>query len=80
MHEKAEVPDLSIKNNKTTRGWASANMNLQMREWAFKEHFAGAIIDDKTGKKLECRDLIKRPNLRECWSTSHANKLGHLSQ
>ena len=40
-------------------------MNLQLNEWAYKEHFAGAIIDDKIGEKLEYRDLIKRPELKE---------------
>ena len=51
-----------------------------MKEWAFQEHFADAIIDDKTGKNLEYRDLIKRPELRERWYKSLANELGRLAQ
>ena len=51
-----------------------------MKEWAFQEHFAGAIIGDKTGEKLEYRDLIKRPELQEQWYKSLANKLGRLAQ
>ena len=52
-NEQAEVPDLSIKNKKLAKGWASANLDLQMKEWAFKEYFAAAVVDDKTGEKLE---------------------------
>ena len=51
-----------------------------MKERAFKDHFAGAVMDGKTGEKLEYRDLIKRPELRERWSTSLANELGRLAQ
>jgi hypothetical protein len=51
-----------------------------MKEWAFKDHFAGAVIDNKTGEKLENRDLIKRPDLQERWSTFLSNKLGRLAQ
>ena len=79
-HEKASMPDLTIKDKKIRRGWASANLDLQMKEWAFQEQFAGAIINDKTGKKLEYRDLMKRPELRERWYKSLANKLGRLAQ
>ena len=64
-HEKLSMPDLTIKDDKFRRGWASANLDLQMKEWAFQENFAGAIIDDKTGEKLEYRDLIKRPELQQ---------------
>ena len=79
-NKKAEVPDLSIKNKKLAKRWASANLDLQMKEWAFKEYFAAAVVDKKTGKKLEYRDLIKSPELRERWSTSLANELGRLAQ
>ena len=51
-----------------------------MREWAFKDNFAGAIIGENTGKKLEYRDLIKRPELQQRWSVSLSDKLGRLSQ
>ena len=30
--EKAEVSDLAIKNNKLARGWASENLDLQVKE------------------------------------------------
>ena len=74
------MPDLLIKNKKFSRGRASSNLDLQMKEWASVDHFAGAIIDNKTDKKLEYRDLIKQPELQQQWSASHANKLGRLSQ
>ena len=75
VNKKAEVPDLSIKNKKFTRGWAGANFDLKIREWAFKDHFAGAVIGNKTGEKFEYRDLIKKSGLGQRWSTSLANKL-----
>ena len=62
-HEKAEMPDLWIKNNKTVRVWASVNLDLQMRECVFKKHFTDAIHNKKKGKKFEYRDLIKQPDL-----------------
>ena len=31
-NKKAEVPDLSIKNKKLAKRWASANLDLQMKE------------------------------------------------
>ena len=34
----------------------------------------------KTGKLLEYRDLISRPDLRETWIRSLANELGRLAQ
>ena len=74
------MPDFTIKDNKFRRGWASANLDLQMKKWAFQEHFAGAIIDDKTGEKIEYRDLINRPELQERWYKSLANELGRLAQ
>ena len=51
-----------------------------MNEWAFSEFFAGAIIDKETGKALEYRDLIKRPELRETWEKSLSNEIGRLAQ
>ena len=35
-----------------------------LSEWAYKEYFVGAIIDDKIGESLEYRDFIKWPELR----------------
>ena len=46
-----------------TKGLGRANMNLQLNEWAYQECFAGAVIDEDTGKALECRYLIKRTNI-----------------
>ena len=51
-----------------------------MNEWAFEEFFAGAITDKITGKALEYRDLIKRPDLKDTWERSLANGLGRLAQ
>ena len=79
-NEKAEMPYLSIKNKQLVSGWDSANLDLQMKEWVFKDHITGAVVDNKTGKKLEYRDLIKRPELKERWSTSLTNELGRLAQ
>ena len=29
-----------------------ANTNLQLNEWAYQEHLAGAVIDEDTGEAL----------------------------
>ena len=59
--ETAEVPDLIVKTNKLANGMASANQFLQMNEWAYDaSEFAGAVIDEETGKQMEYRDLIKK--------------------
>ena len=78
--ETAEIPGLPISENKYKRGLASANRHLQMNEWAFDLYFAGAIIDEVTGKSLEYRDLIKDPKLATTWQKSLANELGRLAQ
>ena len=80
MAETATVPDLVISESKLTRGWSQANQNLQLDEWAHKEFFAGVIIDEKTGKSLEYRELIKRPETRETWFRSLSNEIGRLAQ
>ena len=56
--ETAEVLRLQITPSGSRKGYAAANQHLQLDEWAYKEYFAGAIIDDKTGQSLEYRDLI----------------------
>ena len=40
----------------------SANLNLYLTDWGYKIafKFTGALIDDKTGKQMEYRDLIKK--------------------
>ena len=58
--ETATVPNLVISEGKLIRGWAQANQNLQLNEWAYKEFFAGVIIDEKTGESLEYQELIKK--------------------
>ena len=78
--ETAVVPPLSVEQRKLTRGYVSANLSLQLDDWAYDAYFVGAILDEKTGDKLEYRDLIKRPELRERWMRSLANELGRLSQ
>ena len=87
-NETSSVPRLVIQQNRYIRGWLSANLELQLKEWVLKAHsdwadkrnFAGAIVGDKTGKILEYRDLIKKPELRETWIRSLANELGILTQ
>ena len=78
--ETAEVPRLQIKPNGPSKGYAAANQHLQLDEWAYREYCSGAIIDDKTGQRLEYRDLIKRPKLRDTWFKSLVNELGRLVQ
>ena len=51
-----------------------------MEEWAFKQYFAGAIIDEETGQALEYRDLINYLKHRDTWQTFVANEIGYLSQ
>ena len=77
--ETAHVPDLQVNRKRATaRGLGHANEALQMAEWAYHEHFAGAIIDETTGESMEYRDLIKNEKLRPIWERSLANELGRL--
>ena len=69
-----------MQNAKHSRGYAAANKNLQMDEWAYKEYFAAAIIDETTGKTMENRDLMKKPDLKALWEHSLATELGKLTQ
>ena len=62
----AVVPPLPVEQRKFTRGYASANLNLKLDEWAYDTWFVGAILDENTGDKLEYRDLIKRLKLGGC--------------
>ena len=78
--ETAVVPPLAVEQRKLTRDYAGANLSLQLDKWAYDTCFVGSILDDNTGDKLEYRDLIKRPKLRERWMRSLANELGRLSQ
>jgi len=79
--EESEVPDVVVNTRrKTSHGLAAANQHLQMKEWAFDYYFAGAIIDEETGKAMEYRDLIKSEKTREIWTKSLANELGRLTK
>ena len=78
--EIAVMPDLPLNTSKYSRGYAAAYQHLQMEEWAFETYFAGAIVDEVTGRSLEYRDLIKDPKRAATWQTSLANELGRLSQ
>ena len=69
-----------MRNSKYSSCYGNANKNLQMEEWAYKEYFAAAIINESTGKPMENRDLMKKSDLRELWQRSLANELGHLTQ
>ena len=79
-NETAEVPRLQITPSGARKGYSAANQHLQLDEWAYREYFAGAIIDDKTGQSLEYRDLIKWLESRDTWFKSLANELGRLAQ
>ena len=60
--ETAEVPRLQITPSVSRKGYAAANQHLQLDEWAYKEYFAGAIIDDKTGQVLNTETQLKDQN------------------
>ena len=80
-HDTTAIPDLAIPTQrKLSRGLAQANENLQMDEWAQETFFVGAIIDDKTVKLLEYRDLTKSNKYRKLWAISLANEIGQLAQ
>ena len=78
--EHVSVPGLVLGATTRLQGYAAANHYLQMKEWAFKEYFAGAITCKETGQALEYRDLMKRPELKDTWERSFANELGRLAQ
>jgi len=60
VHETATVPNVATNvHRKLSRGWSQANKHLQLGEWAHAMYFAGAIINDTTGKSLEYWDLMK---------------------
>ena len=67
-------------------GYFQANELLQLNHWAWSRLaqsdriFVGAIIDDKTGKSLEYRQLIQIDRYKKIWSRSYANELGRLAQ
>ena len=78
-NETTTIPDLRINRKRpTTHGLGHANEALQMAEWAYHEHFAGAIIDEVTGESMEYRDLIKSEKHRVVWERSLANEIGRL--
>ena len=78
--ETAFIIDLTVQRSKLARGFGGANLDLQLKEWAFKENFAGVVIDDVTGEALEYRHLIKNPKYKDVWETSLAKEFGRLAQ
>ena len=75
------IPDLTIHTKrKLSQSLAQVNANLQANEWAHEALFAGAIIDDETGKSLEYRDLMKSDKHSKLWAISLANEIGRLAQ
>ena len=51
-----------------------------MDEWAYKEFFVAAIIDERTGNIMTYRDLTKKPDLKALWERSLTTELGRLAQ
>ena len=51
-----------------------------MIEWAYRKHFASAIIDNITGKAMKYRNLIKSEKHRVIWEQSLANEFERLAQ
>jgi len=51
-----------------------------MDKWVHETFFAGAIIDDETGKSLEYWNLMKSDKYQKLWSISLANEIGRLAQ
>ncbi len=75
-NETADVPDLRVNVNCTlARGLGHANKALQMAEWAYHEHFAGAIIDESTGESMEYRDLIKMKSFNQSGNVHSQTRL-----
>ena len=74
------IPDLTVQRRKFTRGYGHANLDLQMKEWALQENFAGVVINEDTGEAMEYRHLIKHPKYKDVWETSLANEFGRLAQ
>ena len=69
-----------MQHARYSRGYAAANKNLKMEEWAYKEYLAAAIIDETTGEAMEYRDLMKKPDLKALWERFLATELGRLAQ
>ena len=74
------VLPLAVDQHKLTRELYNTNLSLKLDEWTYKIYFVGTILDEKTGKLLEYRDLIKQPELRDTWIISLVNKLRRLVQ
>ena len=59
----------------------SYNTNALAADAAAKiTHYAHAVLDKATGKKLEYRQLIKHPDYKDAWNLSGANEFGRLLQ
>ena len=46
----------------------------------FLTDFAGSVLDGVTGKLLEYRHLIERPEYKDDWGYSFGNEIGRLAQ
>eukprot|EP00957_Ditylum_brightwellii_P104704 7979694-Ditylum_brightwellii.AAC.1 len=42
--------------------------------------FAGVVVDDDTGKALECQDLIHHEKYRKTWTKEFVKELDQLAQ
>ena len=51
-----------------------------MTQYGYLTKMANAIIDDDTGKYLDCRQLGKHPKHQKIWKQSFSKDLGRLSQ
>ena len=79
------IPSIKVQSpqGKYAQGYGAANHALQLWQLQAKMHanlpkegFAGAIIDDETGKSLEFQHLLKMDKYRDIWMKSFANELG----
>ena len=73
-------PDLTIKDDRPTRGLGVANVHLQMSERAYAQHIAGAVIENDTVEQLDYQDLVKNDKCRDTWIKSLTNELDRLAQ
>jgi len=82
------IPDFVIREGgPSRRGLSGANELLQLTAWAWERMrvidmnmFAGAIIDEETGRSLEYRQLIQIEKYKKVWYKAYANELGRLTK
>ena len=44
------------------------------------QHYANAVIDQRTGQALEYRHFIQQQKTKECWLNSFTNEIGLLEK